>query len=369
MGAIPFHFAIVLATNSIFCCHCVQYGGGFPHTDIAANASDEASVHGVLRELLPSWIEGAGKFTCDKIGGGVTNHLLRCHPESRQSETRELLFRVYGEGTGLMVDRHKETSVLVDLSVRGYPTGLYGTFANGRVEKFLEGRVLTLDEMRQPHFRKLIARSLAKLHSVSMPGDPSTPSLWASIEKWFGLIEEGQMQLPLGLEVKKLRDMVAVLSHKVEAANAQIVFAHNDVQPLNMMYGRAEEFTLIDFEYSAQNYRGYDVANHFCEYAGFGPIRFELLPDKETEKSFIAEYLAASLGVGQEMMDQQISKLVEEVELFKPASHLFWGLWGVVQHTNSDIDFDFRAYAEDRLQAFVDASKKLHLGRERHAEL
>jgi hypothetical protein len=42
-----------------------------------------------------------------------------------------------------MIDRVQETSVLVSLQERGFPTGLYGTFTNGRVERFLQGRTVT----------------------------------------------------------------------------------------------------------------------------------------------------------------------------------------------------------------------------------
>ena len=41
-----------------------------------------------------------------------------------------------------------------------------------------------------------------------------------------------------------------------------------------------QKLILIDFEYSAHGPRGFDLANFFCEFAGFGD--YSLLPDKAT---------------------------------------------------------------------------------------
>ena len=47
--------------------------------------------------------------------------------------------------------------------------------------------------------------------------------------------------------------------------------------------------------------------------------------------------------------------LLDEVQAFYPASHLFWGLWGLHRSTDADAcaEFDYRAYAEDRLRRVV----------------
>ena len=41
-----------------------------------------------------------------------------------------------------------------------------------------------------------------------------------------------------------------------------------------------------------------------------------------------------------------------EVALMTPVSHLWWGLWAVMQATTSAIDFDYLGYAAKRLEAF-----------------
>jgi ethanolamine kinase len=46
----------------------------------------------------------------------------------------------------------------------------------------------------------------------------------------------------------------------------------------------------IDFEYGSYNYRGYDIANHFCEFPGF-ECDWKKFPSKETQCQWLAYYL------------------------------------------------------------------------------
>jgi hypothetical protein len=46
---------------------------------------------------------------------------------------------------------------------------------------------------------------------------------------------------------------------------------------------------------------------------------------------------------------KEIESLLEETQFFIPCSHMFWGLWGIIQASQSQIDFDFLSYAEQRL--------------------
>ena len=46
----------------------------------------------------------------------------------------------------------------------------------------------------------------------------------------------------------------------------------------------------IDFEYGCYNYRGYDFANHWCEYAGFEGD-YSRYPDSKQQAKFVTAYL------------------------------------------------------------------------------
>jgi choline/ethanolamine kinase len=49
--------------------------------------------------------------------------------------------------------------------------------------------------------------------------------------------------------------------------NSPVVFCHNDLQEGNILMREGSgDVVVIDFEYSAYNYRGFDFANHMCEW-------------------------------------------------------------------------------------------------------
>ena len=50
---------------------------------------------------------------------------------------------------------------------------------------------------------------------------------------------------------------------------------------------------LIDFEYSDWNARGFDIANHFMEHAGFECEWDTMLPSRAHRDAFYANYLRA----------------------------------------------------------------------------
>ena len=47
-----------------------------------------------------------------------------------------------------------------------------------------------------------------------------------------------------------------------------------------------------------------------------------------------------------------IAALDGEVRRWAPVSHLFWGIWGLIQATISDIDFDYVEYAHNRISKY-----------------
>ena len=293
---------------------------------------------------------------CSSIGGGVTNHLFHCCVGSKEIDSCDfqILFRIYGHGTDKLVDRSKETGVLVGLSERGYATGLLATFTNGRIERFIPGRVLTIDEMSSAAIQPVIARNLAKLHKVDMHGDKENASAWITLQKWLGVLASLENQkkdmlegMPMNLE--RMQKEIELLKDRLEKRNLPLAFGHNDLQPLNIILRQGsrldsledEDVVFIDFEYSGYNYRGLDIANHFCEYMGFDPIQWSKFPSAESRASFLHHYAKAMYG-NTRTLSEVVAEMEEELQLFIPLSDVFWGVWGMIQAQTSDIDFDFK---------------------------
>lgn len=113
--------------------------------------------------------------------------------------------------------------------------------------------------------------------------------------------------------------------------------------------------TLIDFEYASWNFRAFDVANFFAECMGGtqdGVVRPQLYPTPEFRRAFCHAYLEESAGT--KVSETEIEALLKEVAIFDPLTHLYWGLWAVVQSEGSVIDFPYMKFAEQRLEQCFD---------------
>lgn len=127
------------------------------------------------------------------------------------------------------------------------------------------------------------------------------------------------------------------------------------------------ELMIIDFEYCAYNYRGFDLANHFLEWtfdytnsaAPYYHHRPEQYPTREQQDKFIAVYLArttADFEDGQTASATEIDEVRREVQCLTLASHLFWSLWAIV-NVYQEIEFGYWEYAICRLNQYVRCKK------------
>ena len=220
------------------------------HVDLHADLTRPVTLTSILTNLAPQWAERAGSFDCQALAGGLTNVVLRARPEASGCES--LLVRVFGDNTERVLDREKELLTLQTLAANDahFPTvGVVGTFTNGRVERFSPGRVLRVEELRLPAMARKIAKALARLHAVDVPGHERQPSLWRMLDRWLALALADGVPLPLGLDEAAIRDEIAQLRARVDALpTAPVVFSHNDASALNLIFDeRKDSVALIDF--------------------------------------------------------------------------------------------------------------------------
>ncbi len=326
-----------------------------PPIDPTTPARDTALL-GVVRQLVPSWT-AAEEADVAVISGGITNLLFHltapgCPP---------VLVRLYGTGTEVVIDRGRENVLLAYLSAQGFAPPFHGRFTGGRVEGYLSGtRPLRADEMGDPRYRPLIAAAVRQLHSfpIAAAGLRSAPTLWDTLERWMSAAlnlsftgEDAARHAALELP-RYAADLAALRDHfrrhiapRPEAAGAlRPVLAHNDLLSGNLLYSATDHaIRIIDYEYGACSYAAFDIANHFCEYAGFDSDFARGFPSRADRDAFIAAYLGPS---------GDVTAFSDIVEFFVAADHLFWGSWAAIQAFHSPIDFDFMAYSRLRLAGF-----------------
>ena len=346
----------------------------------------------VCRALLPTW-SGVLDARLEPIAGGITNTLRKVVPSScsrdatsvdengtnEPSPPEPVVLRVFGRGTEAFLDRDTENAALAELNACGFGARCLGVFKNGRLEAFLaDARPAAPAEMADASVSRAIAAALRRFHAcdararlgVSANVSPKqknarrpTPQTWDIMRSWHAAATSGAgtscdpRLAALGLDgMERVVDALEAATARA-APDAPTVLLHNDALAGNVMLpagyrpgsrSRHEPptVTLIDFEYSCYGPRGFDLANHLIEHAGF-ECDWRALPSRAFRRDFCAAYL------GDEAANEDaVTKLRLETEAFYPVSHLWWGLWAAMQARTSTIDFDFAGYAAKRLAEF-----------------
>ncbi|KAJ1731693.1 hypothetical protein LPJ61_002411 [Coemansia biformis] len=372
------------------------------------------------------------RVTVDRLSGAMTNCVFMVAVEGayvgrRGTELpRKYLLRVYGAGVDEFLSRENELYWLGQLSALGFGPRLYGIFGNGRLEEFLESTTLQKEDLRHPSTSKHIARRMSELHALVSYYRPfeegrcsrphhhhqapaaaaaaaaaiaanGSPGLWSNIDAWMQLVQKKWARIAAVCGANErcveilagwadLERAAGRLRALVEASKSPVVFAHDDLQYGNILRLRdTGELVVVDFEYAGYNYRGFDIANHFCEWmADYHGSRPHLLdetqyPTDGERKCFLRTYVKAkafldanmkaeaglvesdavhaiklrAVNLSEDRLCADVAALEREIAPFVPASHLHWGVWGLLQACSSEIDFDYVGYATHRLSIFL----------------
>ena len=122
--------------------------------------NDFKDVKELLLRIFPEWTD-VNKITTKQLTGGITNMLLSC----KYADSEPVLIRVYGHGTNLIIDRHREFISHLILNSINLAPKVYARFKNGMIYGFLDGRSLQPEELSNEALYPLIAQQLGNLHN------------------------------------------------------------------------------------------------------------------------------------------------------------------------------------------------------------
>ncbi|KAG0319589.1 Ethanolamine kinase [Podila horticola] len=285
----------------------------------------------VMTALFPEWDRKDISYV--QFKDGITNKLICC---THNPTGTQVLVRAYGKKSEVIIDRKQEIMNMVILSKLGLSPPLFGKFRNGLAYGCVPGKVFQVSDMRDPHKMHLVAKKAAIWHGT-VPETYSKPEVQDVFAKNFSM--------------EKLHAELAMLEEHLIGLNSPVVFCHNDLLYGNLIYNEAKDDAFfIDYEYGSYSFRGFDLGNHFNEWAGF-ECEYENYPNKETQYKWLRSYLA-----GDEdptcVKDDELDQLYREVNKFALASHFYWGVWALVQAQLSDIAFDYMPYAVLRFNEY-----------------
>lgn len=311
-----------------------------------------------LPNMLSGWRDCDGALTVQRITGGLTNAIFRA--EMAGATPSPVLVRIFGAATVISPSQRKHETVLFEeLGRAGHAPPMLCSFGNGRVETFIPASPIEPVAMRRTSIMTGVAGALRRLHGFRPSDAPMTPTpgLWAHLEGWADAAgeAEGRGALPvLAHTVAKCRDALAAERARLEdGIGSPIVFCHNDALAGNILEDDEGRVHLVDFEYSDWNFRGFDIANFFCEAMGGeedGRLRFERYPDLEERRLFCRAYLAE--GQAGMPRNEDVDELVEEAGRYAPVSLLFWGFWALVQCAENRSGFSYLNFGETRFEQY-----------------
>ncbi|KAH7848253.1 hypothetical protein Vadar_000139 [Vaccinium darrowii] len=296
----------------------------------------------LCKDLFKNWSElDDAHFSVKTVSGGITNLLLKVSVREETGNIVNLTVRLYGPNTEYVINRERELQAIRYLSAAGFGAKLLAVFGNGMVQSFIDAH------MRRPKLAAEIAKQLSIFHQVEIPGSKE-PQLWIDIFKFFQkasslTFDDGEKQRKYEtISFEEVHNEVIELKELTGHLDAPVVFAHNDLLSGNLMLNDEEEkLYLIDFEYGSYNYRGFDIGNHFNEYAGYD-CDYSLYPTKDEQYHFLRHYLEPKNP--DEVSDEDLEALYIETNTYMLASHLYWALWALIQAKMSPIDFDYLSY-------------------------
>ncbi|KAI7903354.1 kinase-like domain-containing protein [Cokeromyces recurvatus] len=324
----------------------------------------------LVQVLFPDWAEEVHDIQLDRVSGAMTNAVFFVNANNKP----RLLVRIYGNGVDQIIDRGNELAWLARLSHLNIGPSLLGIFGNGRFEEYLPSTTLTHRDLRDPKTSKQIASCLRELHDIVTvyPYDNSKLEIWNNIDKWHRLVmnllpallkkSDGWAKVLEEYNLERLASEIEECKKILESTHSPIVFAHNDTQYGNILrLEKSNELVIVDFEYAGYNPRGFDIANHFCEwtydYHSDNPaeMKMDQFPTYEEQIRFLKAYLdTQSKHNNSNIIDNSLTpeRLQKETSMWLMATHLSWGLWGLIQANQSEIDFDYFLYSMQRLNAF-----------------
>jgi thiamine kinase-like enzyme len=282
----------------------------------------EQHIEHLLRQI-PGW-EDVAKAVVTPLVGGITNQNYRV-----EINGEAFVLRIGGKGTHLLgIDRGHEsicTALAAQVGV-GAEVIHFLPAEDVLVTRFIVGSVLTPEAAEQPGMLQRIVASMHRYHAG--PAFPGSFSPFATVRAYHRLALEHSVTFP-----DTLPQVFALMARIEEAIGTpqRLTPCHNDLLASNFI-DDGQVIRILDWEY-----------------AGMGDVFFDL----------------GNFAVNQSLDDERCALLLREyfgevrqadlahLHLMRLASDLRESFWGFLQLGISDLDFDYRDYAQHHLNRFL----------------
>jgi ethanolamine kinase len=156
-------------------------------------SSVSTEVFPLIATLRPDW--SPSNTHLQQFTGGINNTTFGLFDNSDSSEA--LVIKIFGSKTEEFIDRDAELDTIHLLSQYQLAQPVLLQFANGVIYKFVAGEICTRDDIKDMKIFPLIARQMAKLHSIPIRSENKEPCLIPLMQKFLTLIDNNHI-LPEG---------------------------------------------------------------------------------------------------------------------------------------------------------------------------
>lgn len=172
------------------------------------SSEDPESASELITQLRPDWKPSSIRFT--RFTDGITNTLLKAvSTDSPDTDTDAILLRAYGNGTDLLIDRHRETQNHELLWRHGLAPELLARFQNGMLYRYVRGSVTSPADLREERIYRAVARRLAQWHAT-VPCLPGQTGHSRRSSRADGAVKKGNELVPVDeVEYQRAVDGVA----------------------------------------------------------------------------------------------------------------------------------------------------------------
>jgi thiamine kinase-like enzyme len=278
--------------------------------------------------LLPVGLEallGPPETEPQALGGGITNHNLRVRYGGR-----DVVVRLAGKDTALLgIDRDCERKATAAAATAGVGPEVVAFLREPEclVTAFIPGRTLVRSDLGRPDMIAEVAVGLWEVHGG--PPIPNRFSAWDVVDRYAATAAARGGAAP-GV-FGDLRECARRIQAAMDPAHPEHapVPCHNDLLPANFIHD-GERVRIVDWEYAGMGNRYFDLANLSVN-NGLNEAGDEWLLECYWGEPCTRRRLAS-------------------VRLMRIMSDFREAMWGIVQSSISDIDFDFAAYAEEHFE-------------------
>jgi thiamine kinase-like enzyme len=266
------------------------------------------------------------------LEGGITNRNFRVVVGGR-----DVVVRVPGKDTSeLGIDRAAEAQAAQAAARLGLGPPVAAVIEDPRciATEFVPGETMSAESLQGDREVIGVASILRTLHE-------SGEAIQTDFDPFEVIRDHGERAVARGAslppEYEEADRLAREIRIKLTSPLHDPVFTHNDLLPANLIRSSDGALHLLDWDYAGMGNRFFDLAN-FAINAGLSEHHRDLLLS-----SYFGEVTEANRAT---------------LNLMRVMSDFREAMWGVLQGSLSDLDFDFSDYAAQHFRRLIETSRE-----------